>query len=67
MDLVTLADVRALLEQLPKETRAQDTWQHVEAEMKKAAAGADTTQVYVALQMVLQLENVEYQMKEAAN
>jgi hypothetical protein len=67
MDLVTLADVRTLIGHLPKETRARDTWQHVEAELKKAAVGGDTKQVYVALQMVLQLENVEYQKKEAAN
>ena len=39
MDLVTLGDVRALIGHLPKETRAKDTWQYVEAEMKKAAAG----------------------------
>ena len=31
MDLVTLADVRSLIGHLPKETRARDTWQHVEA------------------------------------
>jgi hypothetical protein len=30
MDLVTLADVRALIGHLPKETRARDKWQHVE-------------------------------------
>jgi hypothetical protein len=29
MDLVTLADVRALIGHLPKETRAKSTWQHV--------------------------------------
>ena len=62
MDLKTLADVRTLLGHLPKETRARDTWQHVEAELTKAAAGADTTQTYVALQMVLQLERVEYEI-----
>jgi hypothetical protein len=60
MDLVTLADVRALLGHLPKETRARDTWQHVEAELKRAAAGADTIQVLIALQMVLMLERVEF-------
>ena len=60
MDLVTLADVRALIGHLPKDTRAKDTWQHVEAELKKAAASADTTQIWVALQMVLQLEHIEY-------
>jgi len=60
MDLVTLADVRTLIGHLPKETRAKSTWQHVEAELKKAAAGGDVAQVYVALQMVLQPEHVEY-------
>jgi hypothetical protein len=60
MDLVTLADVRELIGHLPKETRARDTWQHIDAELTKAAAGSDTTQLSIALQMVLQLENVEY-------
>ncbi len=53
-----------LLGHLPKETRARDTWQHVEAELKKAAAGGDTTQVSIALQMVLMLEGVEYRLKK---
>jgi hypothetical protein len=44
MDLVTLADVRTLIGHLPKETRARDTWQQVEAELKKAAVGGDTKQ-----------------------
>jgi hypothetical protein len=61
MKLRTLTDVRELLGHLPKETRARDTWQHVETELTKAAAGADPMQVYVALQMVLQLERVEYE------
>jgi hypothetical protein len=60
MDLKTLADVRKLLGHLPKETRAKSTWRHVEAELKNAAAGDDPRDVSVALQMVLQLENVEY-------
>jgi hypothetical protein len=59
MDLVTLADVRALIGHLPKETRAKSTWQHVEAELDKAAVGGDTAQISIALQMVLQLEHVE--------
>ncbi|MGA7430394.1 MAG: hypothetical protein WBD33_02755 [Xanthobacteraceae bacterium] len=59
MDLVTLADVRTLIGHLPKETRAKSMWQHFEAELKNAAAGGDTVQVSVALQMVLMLENVE--------
>ena len=63
MDLFTLADVRTLLGHLPKETRARDTWRHVEAELEKASAGGDTTQVSIALRMVLMLEKVEYRPK----
>jgi hypothetical protein len=63
MDLKTLADVRTLLGHLPKETRAKDTWQHVETDLKKAAAGGDMAQMWVALQMVLQLERVEYKIQ----
>jgi hypothetical protein len=62
MDLVTLADVRTLLGHLPKETLAKSTWQHVEAQLKQAAAGGDTTEFWAALQMVLMLEGVEYKL-----
>jgi len=51
IDLVTLGDVHALLGHLPKQSRQKSTWQHVEAELKKAAAGGDTAQVSIALQM----------------
>jgi hypothetical protein len=47
----------------PNWSRAKSTWQHVEAELKKAAAGGDMAQVWVALQMVLQLEHVDYRLK----
>ena len=60
MDLVTLADVRTLLGHLPKEARAKSTWQHVEAKLREAAAGGDVAALWAALQMVLQVENVEY-------
>lgn len=66
MDLKTLADVRTLIGHLPKERRQFHTWQYVEAELNKAVAGGDTEQVYVALQMVPQLERVEYQVSEAS-
>jgi hypothetical protein len=59
MDLITLADVRALLGHLPKATREKSTWQHVAAELDKASAGADLADFSVALQMVLNLEGVE--------
>jgi hypothetical protein len=53
--------VRTLIEKhLPKETRAKSTWQHVEAELNNAAVSGDATQLSIALQMVLQLERVEY-------
>jgi len=63
MDLVTLADLRTLLGHLPKQSCEKSTWQHVTAELDKAAAGADTADVSVALQMVLSLEGVECRPK----
>jgi hypothetical protein len=63
MDLVTLADVRALIDHLPKESRAKSTWQHVEATLKQAAGGGDVTELWAALQMILMLEGVEYRLK----
>ena len=65
MDLVTLADV--LLGHLPKATREKPTWQHVAAELDKAAASADTASLSIAVRMVLQLEHVEYQIKKATS
>jgi hypothetical protein len=59
MDLVTLADVRTA-RHLPKASREKSTWQHVAAELDKAAAGADTADVSVALQMAFQLARIEY-------
>ena len=63
MDLVTLADVRTLIGHLPKETRAKDTWQRVEAEINKAARSGNATHLSIAPQMVLMLEKVDYQLK----
>jgi hypothetical protein len=63
MDLKTLADVRALIGHLPKETRARDTWQVVERRLDAAAAGGSLDDLSVALRMVLQLEGVEYRLK----
>jgi hypothetical protein len=60
--LSTLADVRNFLKHVPEERRQFGTWKHVEAELEKAAAGADTTQLSIALQMVLSLESVEFRL-----
>jgi hypothetical protein len=59
MKLKTLADMRTLIGHLPKATREKATWQHVAAELDKAAAVADAADVSVAQQMVLSLERVE--------
>jgi hypothetical protein len=59
MTLTTLADVRELTRHLPDDHREFSTWQHVAAELDKAAAGADVTGLAIALRMVLMLENVE--------
>lgn len=55
----TLADVRELMRYVPADRRELDTWQHVAAELDKAAAGGDVVDVAVALRMVLMLEHVE--------
>jgi hypothetical protein len=60
MDLVTLADARELIRHVPKERRDNLNWRHVADELAKAAAGADTASVSIALRMVLMLEGVEY-------
>jgi hypothetical protein len=41
-----------------EKSREKSTWQHVEAELNKAAAGADPADVSVALRLVLSLEGV---------
>jgi len=64
MTLKTLADVRELVEKhLPADTRAKDTWQHVASCLAEAAAGADTVDVAIALQMVLSMERVRFRPK----
>jgi hypothetical protein len=62
MTLKTLADVRKLLGQIPKERRQLSTWQHVEQTLQECAAGDDTENISVALQIVLQAERVPYQV-----
>ena len=59
MTLKTLGDVRSLLSHLPKNVRARSTWQHVAADLDRAAGGGDTINVSVPLQMVLGMERVE--------
>jgi hypothetical protein len=43
--LRTLADVRTLIGHPPKETRAKSRWQHVKAELDKAAANGASPRV----------------------
>ncbi len=59
MTIRTLADVRDLIERhLPAEVREKSTWRHMASLLPKAAAGADTADVSVALRLVLELERV---------
>jgi hypothetical protein len=61
MKLATLADVRELIQHLPKDHRAKSTWQHVEKQLNAAALGeVDMIDVAVPLQMVLSMEGVEW-------
>ena len=57
--LLDAADVRELLRHLPQDRRARPRWRNVVAELDKAAAGADTADVSIALRMALMIENVE--------
>ncbi len=59
MTLKTLADVRTLMRHLPEDRREWRTWQHVAAELERAAAGADVIDLAIALRLALMLEHVE--------
>ena len=60
MKLVTLADVRELIEQhLPAYCRDKASWRVVAKDLRAAALGADPIEVSVALRMALSLEGVE--------
>jgi hypothetical protein len=61
--LKTLADVRKLLSHLPKERRRLSTWQYVETTLRACAEGEDTMSISVTLQLVLQIEGVQYSVK----
>ena len=63
MTLKTLADVRKLLDHLPKDVRARSTWGSVAAQLDAAARDGDPADVAVALQLVLMLEKVEFRRK----
>ena len=61
MKLTTLADVRELMQHLPKDYRAKSTWQHVEKQLNAAALGeVGVIDVVVPLPMVLSMESVEW-------
>jgi hypothetical protein len=55
------------LEHLPKERRQFSTWKYVEAELEKAANSHAVARLSTALQMVFQLQHVEYEMTDPAN
>jgi hypothetical protein len=57
--LVTLGDVRALIEKhLPAHCRDKATWRHVSQKLAEAAHGGDAADVATSLVMVLALESV---------
>jgi hypothetical protein len=64
MKLVTLADVRELIEQhLPAYCQDKASWRVVAKDLRAAALGADPIGVSVALRMALSLEGVECRPK----
>ena len=59
MTLVTLADIRELVERhLPAECREREIWRHVATQLDAAARGGDVNEAVIALRLVLQLERV---------
>lgn len=60
MTLRTLTDVRELLRHLPEDRRSRRPWRHVAAEIDKAAAGADTADISIALHPAMTIEGVEF-------
>jgi len=63
MALQTLADVQALMRHLPEDRRQRSAWRHLAAQLDEAAGSGDTTDVTIALRLVLTLENVECRQK----
>ena len=60
MKLITLADVRELIEHhLPAYCRDKASWRVVARDLRAAALGADPIEVSVALRMAPSLEGVE--------
>jgi hypothetical protein len=58
--LTTLADVRGFLKHLPRELRQSYTWQVAVRRLEAAAVGGDVDDLSVALQMMFQLERIQY-------
>jgi hypothetical protein len=64
MTLVTLADVRELIDRhLPAHFRDKATWRVVAKDLKAATLGADAAEVSLALRIALSMEGLECQPK----
>jgi hypothetical protein len=59
--LTTLADARVLIEQLPKDHRANPIWHHITTQLEQSAAGIEVVDLGIALRLALLLEGLEYQ------
>jgi hypothetical protein len=63
MTLDTLANVRKLIDHLPKAALAKGTWRHVAEQLNDAARGGNIRDLEVSLWIVLTLERLEWQRK----
>ena len=61
--LMTLADVRVLIEHLPEGHRADPTWCHVATQLEQAAVGVDVVDLGIALRLALMMEGLQHQAK----
>jgi hypothetical protein len=55
--------VRALIEHLPEEHRADPAWCHVAAQLEQAAVGVEVVDLGIALRLALMMEGLQHQAK----
>jgi hypothetical protein len=56
--LTTLADARALIEQLPEDHHASPVWHHIMTQLEQSAAGIEVVDLGIAIRLALLLEGL---------
>lgn len=58
--LTTLADVRALIKQLPEGHCSSPVWRHITTQLERSAAGIEVIDLGIALRLALLLEGLSH-------